>query len=320
MPNITRKQAEAAIELALKESGHGQFSTKIARDPAMFTDIVFHAIKSLFPQMTFKRDEDLHFSSVAEDDETRTANVRLARHFRMLNPFSMEECFETTARAIADYEVIIGQLSTEVVSDEGRTLDRVVPLVKLRSQVENNNQEMATREASFGHRMASWQVTPDVVATAAFDLPTHYQFLTTKELEDMGVGIVEAKEAALANIRSAMEAVGLLDLDDPIVPEEGGIVCLGQIGGLASSIVLVDEFWRAQVEVCGEPLCILLRETDEILIWRASDIENGMQVMAALVVGAERTILPGILLSHDGENLRELGRDELQHENVARFH
>jgi hypothetical protein len=319
MPNISPEEAVAALRTGLEEGGYAEFSGRIASDAKMFGDVVFHGLKSLFPGTTFERIDDLQFSAFGDEDKKRVANVRLGRHFNMLDRFSGAKCFEVTARAIADYETFVRQIVDGERPEDQKTLDNVVALIKHRQQVEGNNAEMA-RKDSGERRMASWQVVGDVMATAAFDLPTHYQFLTSQELAELDVGVDDIRDVAIVNIRRMMDEIGLLGHDDPLVPDDGGVLALGQIGGLASSIVLVDEFWKRQVELCGEPLCILLRETDEILVWRSSDLESGLGIMGALAIGAEKSILPGTLFFHDGEELRTLGPDDLENETVARPH
>jgi hypothetical protein len=319
MPNISPEEAVAALRTGLEEGGYAEFSVKIARDARMFGDVVFHGLKSLFPGTTFERIDDLQFSAFGDEDKERVANVRLGRHFNMLDRFSGAKCLEVTARTIADYETFVRQMVDGERPEDHRTLDNVVALIKHRSQVEGNNAEMARKD--LGDRsMASWQVVGDVMATAAFDLPTQYQFLTSRELDELGVGGDDIRDVAIVNIRRMMDEIGLLEHDEPLVPEEGGVAALGHIGGLASSIILVDEFWKRQVELCGEPLCILLRETDELLVWRSSDLENSVGIMAALAIGAEKSILPGSLFFHDGEELRTLGADDIENERVARPH
>lgn len=83
---------------------------------------------------------------------------------------------------------------------------------------------------------------------------------------------------------------------------------------------MVDDFWRRQVELCGEPLCILARDTDEILVWRSSHLEDGMAIIGALAMGAEKSILPATVFFHDGDELRALAPDSLPDERVARYH
>lgn len=322
MPDISPEQALAALHAGLAKGGHGEFTTEIARNPRMFGDVVLYGLQSLFPETRFTREGDLEFTAYGsgEGEDQLRARLRLGRRFTMLDRFSVEKCLTVTTLTIAEFEE---QLS-DAFDDDRRpvegTLDDVVALLKHRRLVEKNNAEMARRPSLGPRTMASWEVGGDVWATAAFDLPSQFQFLTTKELGDLGASIDDVREAAVANIARKMDEVGLLGLEEPLVPEDGGVAALGKIGGLASSILLVDDFWRRQVELCGEPLCILARETDEILVWRSSDLENAVAVMGALAMGAEKSVLPSTIFFHDGEELRILAPDSLPNEAVARYH
>lgn len=315
MPIISPKEVLAALEAGMKEGGYDEFSNRIAVNPKMFGDIVFFALKHRYPQWSFVRVDDLRFKVSADADHGMT--LKLHRFFSMLSPHNAESCLRATARVIADYDLQIASLADRPSHD--MTMDQVVPLLKSREAVERSNAEMSRDSKAPNNRFATWEVVEGVMASAAFDTPDKFVFLTSREMEKLGVGIDEVREAAVANVRRLMADMELLDFDDPLVPEEGGVAVLGKIGGFASSILMVDEFWEKQIELCGEPLNILPRATDEILVWRSSDMESTAGIFLALLSGDEKAMLPGKVFVYGGDGLHVFEPDS-RHETVARIH
>jgi len=164
------------------------------------------------------------------------------------------------ARAYAYYrehprelEMLVGQLADHVTREEHEASpDELIVLVRPRM--------FQAGDEGSADRGLAYELPAGLIATIAVDLPDRYEFPTAARLRrDLGMDDDAIWERAFANL---IERVGLT----PPQPKPGYLIGITTVVGLASSLLVLEEFWDHPNLASLGDLIVAPVERDELVV------------------------------------------------------
>lgn len=301
--------AEAVIEKALASLGQKRGDLiKRQLTPKVFGDVITTSLRTMHPDRRFHREADL-VVVLESADKAKFSDNRLTLD-RLINTFENGDEEEIWHRLVS----ILLELSAtvEAFADPASMFelsrDRLVPLLKLRSQVDQWNSEspkLPGMPAGKVNGFLHWPVTGDVVMTVALDTKDNYAFMTGEHLRFHDVSEDAARETALANLRKMLEKA------KPRTNYRKEIVEISGVGGLASSLILLDDFWQKEAIKAKDGLLIIAREWDSLVVARIGDRDTCRMLGLACVTRRIATIFTGAVFVYDAKGMRQATPSDL---------
>lgn len=302
---LTPEEAITAMKIGLSRAGLSMFDMVVARSPRLFGDVVFTAVCSTVDGLTFERTDDLRFTvrrGEAGAKDAVTGDIKLHRFYNALHGIDIAQCYVHTARTISDCVGMCHRILGETGPKQG-SAENIVPLLKMRDQVDRNNADIAQLPEEKRHPLLFWGLADSVIAMPTFDMPDQFQFITTQSLASLQMTEQQVRETAMANMLRMVMETGLGDLDEPLVPSGSGFGALDGVGGITSSIVMADAFWKKQVELTGCSLYLVCEGTDRLIVARQDDRQTALALRAMLMVKEIASILPNTVFIHGRDGL-----------------
>lgn len=306
MAVMTFEVAEAVAEKSLSILGREKDDVKLYLSRKPFGDVMFEALKIAFPDMSFKRVDDLEIDVGTADGQHHEGDVLHAKITldRLFKTFEGSDPVRLWNRLVGILLEIQHSVRTfenpDVLKDAGPEL--LVPLLKLRSQVNAWNQEVSTlpgMPASRDKGFLNWPVAGQVVITLAMDLPEKYAFVTGEHLKTLGLSADDARDRAMENFKT-------IAANNPVKTNyRKEIVEISGVGGLASSLILWDDFWQREALRAKDALVIFVREWDELLVVRLSDRQTCGTMALAVQLGQLKLIFNGAIFVYDDKGMRQ---------------
>ncbi|MBY3155490.1 hypothetical protein HFO56_24490 [Rhizobium laguerreae] len=316
-PDDWNKILKQALFLVDKES----FDASCAQ-PSGFRDLMLALLNVVHPDIkawTEKGDERILFTDPAADDRIKANGfINTARIFQNVRPddpewnkeFLRTEGLAFIANAINEFRRQLAAVDFDkgVIANPNATLSKIVPLLK--SDVMIHGMELSFVKQGLPneerYRLLSWPVLDRVRVVPAFDTPDNFQFMHRFNADELGITPEEVHDHALANFRTTAKRIKIRsDYTKPIV-------VIDRIGGIASSLLLLPEFWEKEAVKAKDELVIHVAEYDTLLVARKSDRQAAARLIGMAYSGSVASVFsPPILFVFDRNGLRVLQKSDV---------
>lgn len=300
--------AEAVIEKALAEVGRKRGDLKLHLSQKVFGDVITAALRIMHPTRKFRREDDL-VVVLESTDNSKISDGRLTLD-RLINTFENggeEKIWNRLVSILLELNGTVNAFADPSSMFE-LSRDKLVPLLKLRSQVNQWNSESSKlpgMPAGKGNGFLYWPVSGDVVMTVAVDTPDNYAFVTGEHLRLHDLSEDSARETAIANLRK------MLDQAKPRTNYRKELVEISNVGGLASSLILLDDFWQKEAIKAKDGLLIIARDWDNLIVARIGDRDTCRMLGLACVTRRIGTIFTGAVFVYDANGMRQASPSDL---------
>jgi hypothetical protein len=301
MAEMTFDVAEAIVEKALTIINRQRVDPALYLSPKVFGDLMFEALLISFPRHKLTRDADLEVTFHNGDDKSIVGKAILDRLF---NTFEGHDPARIWDRLI---HILLEVQSMVAVFDDPKNLldpstDKLVPLLKLRRQVDEWNKDGAHlpgMPVGKSRVFLQWPVAGEVVMTVAIDNPKTYAFITGAQLLTLDLSMDGARKKALDNLRSMLRKTA------PKTNYRKGIVEITGVGGLASSLILLEDFWQQEALKARDALVIFAQDYDRLLVARRGDHYTCRSLALAYGTGQMKLIFNGAIFVFDQSGMRQ---------------
>lgn len=188
------------------------------------------------------------------------------------------------------------------------TVSKIVPLLKSDAMISGMEQSSFKGgvPAEDRYRLLNWPVIDRVRFIPAFDTPDNFHFMHRYDADELGITPEEARDHALANFRTmAMRIKMRTDYTN-------SLVVIDRIGGIASSLLLLPEFWEKEAIKARDELVIHVADYDTLLVARKGDRQGVQQLIGMAISGAVASVFsPPIIFVFDRNGLRLLERSDV---------
>ncbi|MBY3432922.1 hypothetical protein HFN89_01860 [Rhizobium laguerreae] len=172
--------------------------------------------------------------------------------------------------------------------------DIALPIIMSRKKFEINETHSGGRSESGESSLVGWRLFDGVVAMVTFDRGSVFHHLLAKDLPLLGLNRDEARILAMRNLKKLYARQKYRFDYNERVHEVGGM------NGLASSLLLIDEFWAKQRSRLGGDLVIHLVNRESLVFFAKSDRDLLARVILLLVSG-QASNLVDCLFEFDGK-------------------
>ncbi len=144
--------------------------------------------------------------------------------------------------------------------------DKIVPLLKTRQEVDGMNRQFnGLIPADQIHPLVEKHFVGHIYAVPAFDRPENYQFIGEDVLSDLQLNSEEIHQISVDNLRKMTRKIKVrTDYRKPIS-------VVDRMNGLASSLLLLEEFWQNEALKAKGELVIHVEDIDRLHIVRKDD-------------------------------------------------
>jgi uncharacterized protein YtpQ (UPF0354 family) len=224
--------------------------------------------------------------------------------------FVLSEIIPFIRKAVEDYHYQLATINFEngSVSNPNQSVSKIVPLLKSDAMI--NGMEKSFIEQGLPdedrYKLISWHLVGRVRVIAAFDAPNNFQFMHRYNVEELGITPDQTKDHAIENFRTmAMRIKMRNDYTKPIVT-------IDRIGGIASSLLLLPDFWEKEATKARDELVIYVADYDTLLVARKSDKQGVQKIIGLALSRAIASVFsPPIFFVFDRNGLRLLEHSDM---------
>jgi hypothetical protein len=298
MAKIDNARAKEILEAALVATGASAVNSEHASDYTALGALFVEILRIMFPESEVTMKEG-GAAVIVQPNGEHPVSFGLTSIMKRLDPddlaFSRRLIEEKIANTSAVFEDIFQPFSTgnERVSPVDR--DLVVPLVMSRSMFESTERHSGRTSPSDESPLVGWRLLDGVVAMATFDRGSAFQHVPATSLPDLGLNRDEVRILSMRNLKKLAAAQTFkFDYRERLF-EVGGM------NGLASSLLLLDDFLSKQRKKVGDDLIIHLVRRELLVFFRKKDRELLINVMLAIASGHIGNLVEGALFEYDGK-------------------
>jgi uncharacterized protein YtpQ (UPF0354 family) len=268
---------------------------------------------------TAEDDHRIHFMDPSINGKVRVnGSMNPIRMFVQVRPFDpdwnkqfiLSEIIPFIEKGVEEFRRQIASIDmdTGVVTNPNQSIAKIVPLLKSDAMIKGMDQSFIKQglpdEDSF--KLLHWPVVGRVRFVAAFDTPDNFQFMHRFDADELGITPDEARDHALSNFRAtAMRIKMRTDYTKPVVS-------IDRIGGIASSLLLLPEFWEKEAIKARDELVIHATDYDTLLVARKSDKQALARLVGTALSGVVESIFsPPLIFVYDKDGLRLLERKDV---------
>jgi hypothetical protein len=317
-PDDWSKILKQALFLMNKES----FDEARIAEPSGFRDILLALLNVSYPDIkawTEQGDHRILFTDPNLDARLKAnAFINPRRIFQDIRPDDAEwnmEFLRTDglpfiANAVSEFRRQMAAIDLDKggINNPNQTIAKIVPLLKTDAMIQGMDQSFVRNGMpdEEQYRLMSWPVIDRVRVVPAFDTPDNFQFMHRFNADELGITPDDVREHALANFRTMSKRIKIRsDYSKPMV-------VIDRIGGIASSLLLLPEFWEKEAVKAKDELVIHVAEYDTLLVARKGD-RQGMSRLLSMVYsgGVASVFTPPIIFAFDRNGLRVLQKSDL---------
>jgi hypothetical protein len=317
-PDDWSKILKQALFLMNKES----FDEARVTEPSGFRYLLLALLNVTHPDIKAwieKGDERILFTDPTLDARLKVnAFINPRRIFQDIRPDDAEwnkEFLRTDglpfiANAVNEFrrQLAAIDLDNGVINNPNQTVAKIVPLLKTDAMIHGMDQSFVRNGLpdEERYRLISWPLIDRVRVVPAFDTPDNFQFMHLFNAEELGITPDEVKEHALANFRTMSKRIKIRsDYTKPLV-------VIDRIGGIASSLLLLPEFWEKEAVKAKDELVIHVAEYDTLLVARKGDRQAMARLLNMAYSGSVASVFtPPIIFVFDRNGLRVLQSSDL---------
>lgn len=291
-------------------------------EPSGFRGILLALLKLTHPDIkawTEQGDDRILFTDPTVDARLKVnAFINPRRIFQDIRPDDAEwnkEFLRTDglafiANAVNEFRRQLAAIDLDkgVINNPNQTVGKIVPLLKTDAMIHGMDQSfirngMPDEEQ---YRLMSWPLIDRVRVVPAFDTPDNFQFMHRFNADELGITPDEVKDHALANFRTMSKRIKIRsDYTKPLV-------VIDRIGGIASSLLLLPEFWEKEAVKAKDELAIHVAEYDTLLVARKGDRHGMARLLHMAYSGSVASVFtPPIIFVFDINGLRVLQKSDL---------
>jgi hypothetical protein len=291
-------------------------------EPSGFRDILLALLNVTHPDIkawTEPGDERILFTDPNLDSPIKASGfINPIRIFQAIRPddtewnkeFLRNEGLPFIANAVNEMrrQLAAIDLDTGAHKNPNQTVGKIVPLLKTDAMIHGMDQSfirngMPDEEQ---YRLMSWPVIDRVRFVPAFDTPDNFQFMHRFNADELGLTPDEVKEHALANFRTMAKRIKIRS------DYTKSMVVIDRIGEIASSLLLLPEFWEKEAVKAKDELVIHVAEYDTVLVARKGDKPGLTRLIHMVGSGSVASVFtPPILFVFDRNGLRVLQKSDL---------
>nr|WP_250808462.1 hypothetical protein [Neorhizobium tomejilense] len=200
------------------------------------------------------------------------------------------------------------KIDGDKVRNTSLSLDIVVPLLKTLPMIDGLNESFIRQGVPDDpiYKIPHWPFVGPIRFVAAFNRPENFQFVERASMVDLGATEDTLREKALENLRSMARKIKFRTDYRKAVNE------IDRLGGMASSLLLLPEFWEKEAIKARDELVVHASDYDTLLVVRKGDRQAVHSMVAAVVAGQVPSIFPPPALFVFGTNgMRMFGRADL---------
>lgn len=303
MDGAEREFAEDVFERALAERGMAALDRETCADLGKLTDFMTVIVGIACPDSGAVAGKPGLITM--ESGSLKGGQLGLVSLFDQMEPSDLDDCRETIIARIGS--LVEGLRTIEDGSADPMAFAKgaqIVPILKDDRDLEI----MRTGHggpAGTGMMPICWPVVGGLHAVVAFNLPQSLKYIDH--------GLLARLDTTEADLVAKAKA-GLLDLvasDPPRVEEIRDIRVVGGMSGLASSLLLVDGFWKTQSDRMGGGDLVIHVESRETLYFaRRDDGPSVISIAMAARDGQIDTRFPGKLFMYSGGVVKRFDSDD----------
>lgn len=293
---------EAVLEKALMKIGRLPNDPELYRSRKVFGDLMFEALLICYPKYTLRREGDFTIKFKKSEDTTIEGQATLDRLFNTFEGSDPARIWHRLVQILAELQKMISVFDNpELIANPSK--EKLVPLLKLRAQVDHWNNEMKLPGMPVGksNGFLNWPAFNDVVMVVAVDTPDNYIFVSGPQLKEIGMTADEAREAALENFRA------VLAKKRPKTNYRDEVIEIHGVGGLAASLILLEDYWQEEALKAKDALVIFAQDYDNLLVVKRSDRRSAAMLALAVTTRQMKLIFSGAIFIYDQNGMRQAG-------------
>ncbi|MCV9964622.1 hypothetical protein OIU34_22280 [Pararhizobium sp. BT-229] len=306
---------------ALFLMGKDDFDLSVCQDQESFRSLMMALFRVIYPDLkawTVADDHRIHFTDpTIKGKVTANGFMNPARLFEQVRPFDPDwnkqfvssEVIQFIRNGVEELRRQVAAVDPESGTSNSphRSVSKIVPLLKSDAMISGMEQSSSFKGGvPDRYRLLSWPLVGRVRVVPAFDTPENFHFMHRYDADELGITPDEARDHALANFRTmAMRIKMRNDYTKPLV-------VIDRIGGIASSLLLLPEFWEKEAIKARDELVIHVAEYDTLLVARKGDRQGMESLIGMAISGAVQSVFsPPVIFVFDKNGLRLLERSDV---------
>lgn len=311
MKEIDEKRAREILDEALSATGVSSLSSRHAHDYALLGPLFIEIVKRLLPDSIVSLNPESTAVLIERPGDPHAVSLGLTSTMQRLNPYEPSRARAVILEKImgtpAMFNTVFQPLADGRLSITPQDRNAVYPLVMSKGMMEAAEKPF-NRAGDGGPALVSWRLMDRITALATIDRGTAFSHVTAAQLDDLKLNRDEARMIAMRNLKNLYAKEKLrFDYNERMF-EVGGM------NGLASSLMLLDEFLERQRKKLGDDLVIHVPNRETLLFFRKSDRQLTLNVMSAIISGDIPCLLDEFLFEYDGR-LREFSPSGVRRPN-----
>jgi hypothetical protein len=316
-----RVEREATLLKALSAIGFEGYDESIADDASVFAKLIIAIAEAVKPGSNGRFDgTKIMFEPTVQERATTHPYFTPERLFSMFTSDRMANIDHLIDHVIPTVvSTLNGALGIDIVEKDGRldvalpSTSTIVPLLKPRATIDATNAHQRKTMVELGapadqvFPLVEWHFLDRVYVIPTFDSPDGFMFIDEGMLPHLSKTVPEITEIALENLRRISKKIKVRT-DYTKQP----VVAIDRINGMASSLLLLSDFWEKEALKAKDELVIHVTETDELLVVRRSDKRGLTLLISGIMSGRIKTMFtPPLLFVYGVNGMRILKPQDL---------
>ncbi|MCZ7862377.1 hypothetical protein O9X98_13470 [Agrobacterium salinitolerans] len=303
MVKLDNAKAKEILRDALAATGASQITTAHASDYGALGPLFVEVLRIMFPGARITmQDNGAALMLELEGSDVPALSLGLTSTMDRLNPLNLELSQKVIEEKIENTPAVVEEVLMPFLKGDERVSptdrDLVVPLVMSSESFTNAENHSGGRTDAGDSPLVGWRLFDGVVGMASFDRGHTFHHVFTSVLPDLGMNRDEVRILAMRNLKKLFAKENYeFDYRERIFEVRG-------MNGLASSLLLLDDFWTKQRRKLGDDLVIHLVNRESLAFFRRSDKEALYTVVMALFSGQVSNLVEGVLFEFDGKMRR----------------
>ncbi|MCV9964052.1 hypothetical protein OIU34_19410 [Pararhizobium sp. BT-229] len=299
MAKIDKARAREILNEALAASGSNKITEEHASDYAALGPLFVEIFRIMFPGSDVALKEGGLAVIVQTKDDPHAISLGLTSTMDRLDPVDLDGSRRVIEEKIASTSTVFDDVFRQIANNEQTVSpvdrDLVVPLIMSREIFESTEARSGGKSPEGESPLVGWRLLDGVVSMASLDRGSAFQHVFSSNLADLGLNRDEVRILSMRNLKK-LYAAAKHDFD-----YRERLFEVGGMNGLASSLILLDDFLSRQRKKLGDDLVIHLVRRETLVFFRKKDKELLFNVMLALVSGHVGNLVEGALFEYDGK-------------------
>jgi hypothetical protein len=300
MAKIDNAKAEEILRKSLIATGDSELTVAHASDYEALGRLFTAIFSLMFPDadVTSKEGGAAILVCPHTKDEP-TVSLGLTSTMERLKPNNLQHSRNVILEKIENSATVFETVFIPAIVKENQLSpsdrDIVFPIIMSRAIFEINETHSGGKSETGESPLVGWRIFDGVVGMMTLDRRSAFQHLFAEHLSILGLNRDEVRILAMRNLRKLYAREKYKFDYNQRLFEVGGM------NGLASSLLLVDDFWEQQRRKLGDDVVIHLVSREHLVFFRKNDRELLANVIMALLAGQVPNLVEGLLFEFDGK-------------------